>query len=95
VLLRWLEETAPDLVCLQELKSPDETFPLAAIKAGDYNLKPTVFSERLRARRGPAHRPPAAEPVDRRPAGGRPVDRFVRGWDKTSDHAPTWVEISD
>ena len=26
VLLRWLQETAPDVVCLQELKS--ETFPI-------------------------------------------------------------------
>ena len=23
------------------------------------------------------------------------VDRQVRGWEKTSDHAPTWVEIAD
>ena len=23
------------------------------------------------------------------------VDRDVRGWEKTSDHAPTWVEFSD
>ena len=23
------------------------------------------------------------------------VDRQVRGWEKTSDHAPTWIEISD
>ena len=23
------------------------------------------------------------------------VDREVRGWQKTSDHAPTWVEIKD
>lgn len=27
VLLRWLESTAPDVVCLQELKAPDEKFP--------------------------------------------------------------------
>ncbi len=27
VLLRWLEEAAPDIVCLQELKAPDEKFP--------------------------------------------------------------------
>ena len=26
-LLRWLEEAAPDIVCLQELKAPDEKFP--------------------------------------------------------------------
>ena len=27
VLLRWLEDTQPDVVCLQELKSPQERFP--------------------------------------------------------------------
>lgn len=27
VLLRWLEETQPDVVCLQELKAPQEKFP--------------------------------------------------------------------
>ena len=23
------------------------------------------------------------------------VDRQVRGWEKTSDHAPTWITLSD
>lgn len=27
ILLRWLEEDTPDIVCLQELKTPDERFP--------------------------------------------------------------------
>ena len=27
ILLRWLEETNPDVVCLQELKTPQEKFP--------------------------------------------------------------------
>ncbi len=36
VLLRWLEETRPDVVCLQELKSPDEKFPLQAIETAGY-----------------------------------------------------------
>src|SRR5687768_2291614 len=36
VLLRWLEETKPDIVCLQELKSPYEKFPLNAIKNAGY-----------------------------------------------------------
>jgi exodeoxyribonuclease-3 len=31
VLLRWLEEAKPDVVCLQELKAPQEKFPEAAI----------------------------------------------------------------
>ncbi len=36
VLLRWLEETAPDIVCLQELKAPQEKFPILAIRAAGY-----------------------------------------------------------
>ena len=36
VLLRWLNETAPDIVCLQELKAPDEKFPLKAIEDAGY-----------------------------------------------------------
>ena len=31
-LLEWLEETSPDIVCLQELKAPDEKFPIEAIR---------------------------------------------------------------
>ncbi len=37
VLLRWLKTTKPDIVCLQELKSPHEKFPLSAINAAGYN----------------------------------------------------------
>ena len=36
VLQRWLEEAEPDIVCLQELKSPDNRFPAAAIEAAGY-----------------------------------------------------------
>lgn len=35
-LLAWLEETTPHIVCLQELKAPQEMFPLAAIEAAGY-----------------------------------------------------------
>jgi exodeoxyribonuclease III len=35
-LLEWLEETAPDVACLQELKADDEKFPRAAIEAAGY-----------------------------------------------------------
>jgi exodeoxyribonuclease III len=34
--------------------------------------------------------PPAARRLS---AAG--VDRDVRGWEKTSDHAPTWIELRD
>jgi exodeoxyribonuclease-3 len=37
VLLRWLGETAPDVVCLQELKAPQENFPQKAIQDAGYN----------------------------------------------------------
>lgn len=36
VLLRWLAEAQPDVVCLQELKAPDERFPEAAINGAGY-----------------------------------------------------------
>ena len=36
VLLRWLEAARPDVVCLQELKSPDEKFPRLAIEEAGY-----------------------------------------------------------
>lgn len=38
VLLRWLKESAPDIVCLQELKSPNEKFPEAAIRDTGYGV---------------------------------------------------------
>lgn len=37
VLLRWLEESQPDVACLQELKAPEEKFPLNAIRDAGYN----------------------------------------------------------
>lgn len=36
VLLRWLEEARPDVVCLQELKAPDIRFPIRAIEQAGY-----------------------------------------------------------
>ncbi|WP_157222608.1 exodeoxyribonuclease III [Novosphingobium sp. AP12] len=36
VLLRWLELAAPDIVCRQELKAPDERFPQRAIREAGY-----------------------------------------------------------
>ena len=37
VLLRWLNETTPDVVCLQELKAPQEKFPEKAIQDAGYH----------------------------------------------------------
>ncbi len=35
-LMRWLRETRPDVVCLQELKATDPEFPVAAIDKVGY-----------------------------------------------------------
>jgi exodeoxyribonuclease-3 len=37
-LLRWLDESTPDVVCLQELKAPQEKFPELAIRAAGYGV---------------------------------------------------------
>jgi exodeoxyribonuclease III len=36
VLLRWLKEAQPDVVCLQELKAPQENFPISNIRKAGY-----------------------------------------------------------
>jgi exodeoxyribonuclease-3 len=38
VLLRWLSLTAPDIVCLQELKAPAEKFPEQAVRDAGYGV---------------------------------------------------------
>ena len=35
-LLQWLDKESPDIVCLQELKAPDASFPIAAIRKAGY-----------------------------------------------------------
>jgi exodeoxyribonuclease-3 len=37
VLLRWLNESQPDIVCLQELKAPQEKFPEKSIRELGYD----------------------------------------------------------
>ena len=37
-LVEWLDETQPDVVCLQELKSSDETMPTKEIEAAGYGF---------------------------------------------------------
>jgi len=36
VMLRWLKQARPDVACLQELKTPDEKFPIDAVRAAGY-----------------------------------------------------------
>jgi exodeoxyribonuclease-3 len=37
VLLRWLDQSKPDIACLQELKAPQEKFPEDAIRDAGYH----------------------------------------------------------
>ena len=37
-LLEWLDETKPDIACLQEIKSPDEKFPASEFEKAGYGL---------------------------------------------------------
>ncbi|WP_055048802.1 exodeoxyribonuclease III [Devosia sp. A16] len=39
LLLKWLEDVSPDIVCLQEIKSVDEAFPRLEIEALGYNVE--------------------------------------------------------
>lgn len=36
-LFAWLEETKPDVICLQETKCPDDQFPVLALQAAGYH----------------------------------------------------------
>jgi exodeoxyribonuclease-3 len=38
-LLHWLQESAPDIACLQEIKSVDDQFPRAEIEALGYHVE--------------------------------------------------------
>jgi exodeoxyribonuclease-3 len=38
VLLRWLDESKPDVVCLQDIKTPHEKFPEKAIRDAGYGV---------------------------------------------------------
>ena len=38
VLLRWLAESTPDIVCLQEIKAPQDKFPERAIRDAGYGV---------------------------------------------------------
>ena len=71
-LLGWLEEAAPDIVCLQELKAPDEKFPAAALRGAGYGA---VWHGR---RAGTAWRSLRAAPSRWRPVAACRAIRTIR-----------------
>src|SRR6266481_9064792 len=78
-LLRWLEESRPDIACLQELKAPQERFPEAAIRDAGYG----VVWHGQKGWNGVAILARGAEPVEiRRVLPGDPDDlhsRYIEG----------------
>ena len=62
-LLQWLEESKPDVVCLQETKTTDDTFPIAAIRKAGYGA---IWSGQ-RSWHGVAILARDADPVESRP----------------------------
>src|ERR1700759_815123 len=74
-LLRWLSETSPDVVCLQELKAPQEKFPESAIREAGYG----VIWHGQKSWNGVAILAKGMEPVEiRRVLPGDPEDTHSR-----------------
>jgi exodeoxyribonuclease-3 len=83
VLLRWLEESAPDVVCLQELKSPDEKFPADAIRAAGYDAlwhgQKSWNGVAILSRVGEIHETRRGLPGDPDPSQSRYLEAAVNG----------------
>ena len=74
-LLRWLAESRPDIVCLQELKAPQDKFPDAAIREAGYG----VVWHGQKSWNGVAILARGADPVEiRRALPGDPEDEHSR-----------------
>nr|CAD6603530.1 exodeoxyribonuclease III [Rhizobium sp. TCK] len=74
-LLRWLDEARPDVVCLQELKAPQEKFPRRALDNAGYGA---VWHGQQRWN-GVAILARDVEPIEtRRGLGGDPDDSHSR-----------------
>ena len=74
-LLEYLAEQTPDVVCLQELKSSDETFPEAEIRAAGYG----ALWHGQKGFNGVAVLARGADPVERqRGLAGEPEDEHSR-----------------
>lgn len=74
-LLQWLEREQPDVACLQELKAPDEAFPIDDIHAAGYG----AIWHGQRSWNGVAILSRGSDPLEsRRGLGGDPEDSHSR-----------------
>src|SRR5271170_2146376 len=75
VLLRWLAEFSPDVVCLQELKAPQDRFPELAIREAGYG----AIWHGQKSWNGVAIRAKGLDPIEtRRGLPGDPDDAHSR-----------------
>jgi exodeoxyribonuclease-3 len=75
LLLRWLSEAEPDVVCLQELKAPDGKFPVDAVNDAGYG----ALWRGQASWNGVAILARGAEPIEiRRELPGDPLDTDAR-----------------
>lgn len=83
VLLRWLEEEQPDVVCLQELKAPNEKFPETAIRDSGYDAiwhgQKSWNGVAILSRIGEIHETRRGLPGDPDPAQSRYIEAAVNG----------------
>lgn len=74
-LLTWLEGARPDIACLQELRTPDESFPIDAIRAAGYQ----AIWHGQKSWNGVAILARGAQPIEtRRGLPGDPADSHSR-----------------
>jgi exodeoxyribonuclease-3 len=91
-LIVWLERTEPDVVCLQELKAEQQGFPATALRDVGYS----AVWQGERSWNGVAILARSGDPVLTRsglPGDSEDIDRWVRGEENASDHAPAWVAL--
>jgi exodeoxyribonuclease III len=83
VLLRWLREEQPDIVCLQELKAPDEKFPEAALRDAGYDAlwhgQKSWNGVAILSRAGEIHETRRGLPNDPDPTQSRYIEAAVNG----------------
>jgi exodeoxyribonuclease-3 len=83
VLLRWLAEARPDIVCLQELKAAPENFPEAAIRDAGYEVawhgQKSWNGVALLSRVGTIHETRRGLPDDPDPTQSRYIEAAIRG----------------
>lgn len=100
-LRQWLEETKPDVVCLQELKAADAAFPVGALREAGYGAirhgEKSWNGVALLARGADpieTRRGLPGDPSDTRPrrAGTRSCERSRAGVDRrrAEDLIPGW-----